>query len=686
MKRNFLLEIGTEEMPAPAMPKILETLKEDTVELFSEKRLNYQSIQVYGTARRMVVFVEGLDEKAMDTQTEKRGPSLEVAFKNNEPTKALLGFARSQKVDLNDLIQKDGYVFAIIKETGLATKTILESSLAALITNLKLPNHMRWSNLEFKFLRPIRWIVALFGEEIIPFQIANLTSGRTSKGHRVLGDETFDIPSVDDYAALCEKEFVFFDQNKRKETIRQQIIDVAKKYGGEAEIEEDLLDEVTFLVEYPTALCGHFEEKYLSLPKAAIITPMRDHQRYFPVKQENGELLPLFITIRDGNADFLEIVQKGNERVLRARLADAKFFFDEDRKKSLEKHAEKLKTVLFQENLGSMQEKTQRLLSLTEKIADDLNLTDEQKEFVQRATQLSKADLTTQMVTEFTELQGVMGKEYALLDNEPNEVACAIDEQYLPRFAGDVSPETTTGKVLSLADKLDNLVSLFSIGKIPTGSQDPFGLRRQALAIARLFLENQWTLNLSELITFSCDLLNIHDDNDKKNLLEAIEKFMRNRLKNILDEENIPYDIAQAVVFDACEIVSSIERAKILSQNRKSDAENFMRLVQAFVRVQNLTKADSSSFINEALLMDPAEKNLVDILQSNQAAFNQAIETRDYAKSISLLEKLITPIDDFFEAVMIMDKDENIRENRLAILKQLDTMAKQLADFGKIIG
>ena len=380
MSKDLLLEIGTEEVPAHAMPGILDELAENAKKALDDLRLTYKDISTVGTPRRTALLVAGLTERQPDIESERRGPSIQAAFDaDGNPTKAAQGFARGQKVDPSALVKKDGYVYAVVHENGAETETLLPELLKGLVTGLAFPNSMRWGSLDFRFIRPLRWLVALYGEEVVPFEVASVKSGRMSRGHRFLGHETFAIVNATEYMTACEQEFIIADQDRRRDMIRKQIEETAKAQGGVAQITEDLLEEVTYLVEYPTALCGKFEEKYLALPPEAVITPMRDHQRYFPVVDADGKLLPLFITVRNGGKDYLDVVQHGNERVLRARLADAQFFFDEDRKKPLEKHLEKLKTVVFQEGLGTVYDKAGRLERLAAVIADALGADETEK-------------------------------------------------------------------------------------------------------------------------------------------------------------------------------------------------------------------------------------------------------------------------------------------------------------------
>ena len=437
-----------------------------------------------------------------------------------------------------------------------------------------------------------------------------------------------------------------------------------------------------YLVEYPTALAGNFETKYLKLPAEAVITPMRDHQRYFPVKSFDGELLPLFITVRNGGREYLDIVRHGNERVLKARLEDAQFFFNEDRKKSLERHREKLKTVVFQEGLGSVYAKTERLEKLSAKIAAMIHASDEERANAIRAAKLSKADLVTGMVTEFTELQGVMGREYAKLDGENEAVSTAIDEHYMPRFAGDAQPKSTAGRILSLADKLDNLVATFSRGLIPTGSQDPFALRRQALGIVNMLNEAQWSISISELVDESMDLLGINDEVGREKMQADIADFMKLRVKNVLSEA-VRYDVIDAVIEDVDDLYSVTLRAHAV--------ENFLatpdstRIIQAFVRAGNIAKKSLAMTIDEKLLEAEAEVVLFKAFNAIKVVASELIAKRDYGGALEALRKLAPPIDAFFDSVMVMAEDARVRNNRLGMLKSIDELIKGVADFGKIV-
>ena len=684
MSKTLLLEIGTEEVPAHVMPGILSQLKENAAKTFEELRIEYKNIKTLGTPRRSALLVEGLAEQQADLSKENRGPAVNIAFDaDGNPTKAAQGFARGQGVKPEELVTKDGYVYAMVHEKGGQTVDLLGDTLKGLVDGLNFPNNMHWADLDYKFIRPLRWLVALYGQDVIDFEVANVKSGRTSRGHRFLSEGDFEIANAEDYVEACRKASIIVDQNERCEMIRQQIAEVAAANGGQAEVNEDLLEEVLYLVEYPTALCGKFDEKYLALPAEAVITPMRDHQRYFPVLKE-GQLLPLFITIRNGGKEHLETVQHGNERVLRARLEDAQFFFDEDRKKTLEQHGEKLKTVVFQDGLGTIYDKALRLEVLAGYIADAIGANEQDKKDAVRAAKLAKADLVTGMVTEFTELQGVMGREYALLDGETKAVAQAIDEHYMPRFAGDSQPASVAGRIVSLADKIDTIVGTFSRGLIPTGSQDPFALRRQALGIVNMLKEAQYHISLSQLVAKAMELLKIADAGQQAKLQNDVADFMKLRLKNVLADAGIRYDVVDAVFVTVDDIYGVFLRAQAVNEAVKQDME---KTIQAFVRTGNIARKaeDVQAAVETGLLAEQVEKDLYKAYEDAASKVEKEIVAQDYAGAIATLSQLAAPIDAFFDGVMVMDKDEKIKNNRLGLLKLVDNLICQVADFSKIV-
>lgn len=684
MAKDLLLEIGIEEVPAHFMPGILAQLKEKATAKFQEMRLDFDEVTTLGTPRRTALLVKNLAETQQGASSEYKGPSTAIAFdKDGNPTKAAIGFARGKKVDVADLVVKDGYVYAVSSEEGKQTVELLPTLLKELVEGLNFPKNMRWGDLDFRFVRPLRWLVALYDEEVIDFTVANVKSGRVSRGHRFLSEGDFTINKASDYEQACKDAFIIVDQEKRRDIIKAQIEEIAKAHNGHAEITEDLLEEVIYLVEYPTALCGTFEDKYLKLPKEAVMTPMRDHQRYFPVLDDNNNLLPLFITVRNGGDYCLDKVQHGNERVLRARLADAQFFFDEDRKHSLYDYVEKLKTVVFQEGLGTIYDKANRLAELSAFIGEKVNATEAEIKTTKRAAILAKADLVSAMVCEFTELQGIMGREYALLDGEGQEVATAIYEHYMPRFAGDAEPASVAGRLVSLADKMDNIVATFSRGLVPTGSQDPFALRRQALGIVHTIIEANYTISISEIADKAMDLLNITDSEKRAEIQKNVAEFFTLRLKNVLSDNDVRYDIIDAVLENADEVTGTYAKACVTAQEIASGVLN--DAIQAFVRVGNISKKAENNVINEALFTLDEEKALYNIYVAVAKDVETALNNKDYKTAIDKMQELTAPINNFFDNVMVMDKDEQIKNNRLALLKNIDTLIKSIADFGKIV-
>lgn len=691
LTKDILFEIGMEEVPAHVMPHMLEELKTLAQEKLREANLTYQKIATFGTPRRATLYIQNVPVKQKSSALEKRGPSLLQAFdEKKEPTKALLGFARKMQVQLEDLLQKDGYIYALIKEEGKDTIEILKELLPSLLTNLHFKNHMRWADIDFKFIRPIRFMVALFGTDIIDFTVARVKTGRLSRGHRIFGKKEIEIPSPAEYVEKLRENFVIVKGDERRAIIKESIINLAKKHQGTPIIDEDLLEEVTYLVEYPSALIGTFEEKYLRLVEPAIITPMKDHQRYFPLRDKEGKLMAFFITIRDGNKENLTLVQKGNERVLRARLADAEFFFLEDKKTTLSEKRLKLKKLVFQEHLGTMFDKSERLIKIVEKITPFFTQATEDQKHVKRAAYLAKSDLVSAMVTEFTELEGTMGKEYALLEGEDEKVALALEEAYLPRFVGDKNPTTTIGQILSLADKIDTIAALFSQNLMPTGSADPFALRRKTLGIIHLLIKAKISINLLDIAAFVLDLLQT-SNTKRKETLAQIQEFTTLRLKNMLLEEGTRYDVIDAVflsqdrekldIYQTHEKILALEKFVQKAENQES--------IEAFCRVLNLSSKvatkDQSSQIQTDLLQTIAEKKLYEIIQYVQENVVPSIEKHDYLLAIRHMQKLQEPINEFFDQVMVMDKNEEIRKNRLLLLKNIECILGQIADFSKLV-
>ena len=682
---NLLYEIGTEEMPAQYMPGILKKYQELAGKKLAEARIPFSTVKVYGTPRRMAFLAEGVAEKQEDSNVESKGPSLKIAFdKDGNATRAAQGFARGQGVDVKDLVQKDGYVYAVKHLAGKKTEELLPAILDDILHSLNFPKTMRWADYDFGFVRPFRWMVALLDDKVIPVEANDVKSGREARGHRFLSNHLITIPDAAAYEKTMEDNFVMVDVDKRRETIRKQIEDLAVAEGGKAAISPDLLEEVTFLVEYPTALCGHIDDKYLRLPDCAIITPMRDHQRYFPMFDKDGKLMPKFITVRNGGKEHLDIVTHGNERVLRARLDDAVFFFDNDRKKSLAQHREGLHEVAFQHGLGNMYDKTERLQKLCDELLKATGLEADAKA-VERAALLSKADLVTGMVTEFTELQGTMGKEYALLDNEGEKVAQAIGEQYMPRFAGDELPQSNEGRILAVADKLDNIVATFSRGMAPTGSQDPYALRRQALGILNIVADGDVHFPLRDVLAETLKNLPVEVENEAR-LLDEVADFFAQRAKNMLLDKGVRYDVVDAVLAapGLDDLADIFVRADALSAYLET--EKAADSIQAFTRVENISKNNVvEAPVDAALFQDAAEKALYEAVKKVAAASAPLAADRKYADLLAANDELAAPVNAFFDAVMVMDKEEKVKNNRLALLNQVKKQVNQVADLSQLV-
>lgn len=667
MAKDFLFEIGCEEIPAGFMNQVLAQLKELAVQQLRDHHLSFESIATKGTPRRLALQIFGLDEKSADMHEEHKGPSVAIAYdKDHQPTKAAIGFARGKGIDVSKLVEKDGYIYAVTMTQGLKAETILKDILPELIHGLSFPKSMHWGNLDDKFVRPVRWLVALLDDTVIPVEFATIQSGNVSRGHRFLSNGDFTIPDAESYEKACEENFVMVDQDKRRSLIKKQLFDLAEQKNAHIVWDDELLEEINYLVEWPTALCGEFDESYLELPDAAIVTPMKDHQRYFPLMTKEGKLLPMFLTVRNGSDHSLETVQHGNERVLRARLDDAKFFFKEDRKTALADRSEGLTRIVFQEGLGNLSDKTKRLLELGAVLGEAVNLEESELVILERAIQLAKTDLTTGMVTEFTELQGVMGKEYALLDGESPEVAEAIYEQYLPRFAGDVLPTTSAGKVLSIIDKIDNIVATFSRGLIPTGSQDPYALRRQTIGILNILMDAAWNVSLTPIFTKAMELLQVPEE-EQRELMKQVTTFFTLRLKHIFLDRQLPHTVIELILSNDSTTVADAEGlAQAIMNNRIDEQEE---LVQAFTRMYNLVKDISYSGVDESALQEQAEiilfKKALEAYNLSQSAWEQEA----YAKVVAVPATLIDSINEFFEAVMVMDKDEAIKNNRLQLLR-----------------
>ena len=686
--RDLLLEIGLEEVPAKFMPPALAELKQLAETALTEQRISFDEVVTYGTPRRIALVVKNIADKQADLEEEAKGPAVKAAYDvDGNPTKAAIGFARGQGVDVTDLYQKElnggMYVFATKKAVGVPTEEVLPQLLPQLVTGIHFPKPMRWGFTELRYARPIRWIVALYGDAVVPFAIEDIHSGNVSRGHRYLGTDHLVIPSAAEYLTVMEQDYVIADQARREAMIVEQMNALAASVEGTVDIDADLLEEVVYLVEYPTALMGEFNPAYMLMPEELIITPMKEHQRYFPVKKGH-HIMAKFITVRNGNAEHLDLVTAGNEKVLEARLSDAKFFYDEDLKIRLEDNVEKLKTIVFQEKLGTIYEKTMRMQQGVAVIADWLNLGDGVKERAMRAAYLSKADLVSNVVYEFPELQGLMGEKYAYPQGEHPLTAKAISEHYLPKNADGELPLTFEGVACSLADKLDTIVGCFAAGIEPTGSQDPYALRRQAAGICSIILGRSILVSLTALIEQAADHYPAEIIGDKAALVQRVYEFFEQRIRNVLNDKGYRYDVIEAVVASGYDnLTETLLRAEAV--DKMKDTEAFGKVLTAFTRANNLAKKATTLDVNEDYLVVEAEQQLWSDIQYVESTTALLMAKRSYSEALTIISMMEENISAFFDSVMVMDEDENIKTNRLALLGRISRLSGQIADLSKIV-
>ena len=691
---SVILEIGTEEIPAQYMENTLKDLNRLIQKHLEEARINYKEIKVYGTPRRLILFIFHINEKQEDIFQKIKGPAHSIAYnKDSLPQKPALMFAQSQEVNVEDLIvedtEKGQYVFALKSKIGQPTIDILSQIFPKIIMSMQFPKSMRWEEKSLRFIRPIRWILALYGKEIIRFNLGGLKSENITYGHRLLAPKKIKISSTQEYFKKIEKNYVIIDPQIRENIIRTDIKRIIKEIHGEEIINEKLLKELVYLVEYPNAILGEYDKKYLKLPKDVLTVVMEKHQKYFPVFKNKNELLPLFIVIINNSKEYASKIKEGNENVLRARLEDAKFFYQEDQKTPLEKKIDKLKNVIFQENLGSLFDKTKRLESLCEYIADVLQIEQKEKQDLLRSANLCKADLVTEMVKEFPELQGIMGKEYAVLSNERKEVAEAIFGHYLPRFSGDILPRTKNGMTLAISDKVDNIVGCFLSGLTPTGSQDPYGLRRQTRGKIAIILKHNLKISLKDIIQKSLSLYTVNAPSelkiDENEIVSQVLNFIKQRVKNIFLEDGISYDVIDAVLAtdNNGDIVDIKHRVEAIEEFYHQPI--FGKIITSSSRVLNLSKNSEKTEINKLLLREKAELNLYHNYEDIYPRIKKFICNKEYKKTLKLLGDLCEPVDEFFDQVLVMDKDKDIRKNRVALIKKIGILFNQVADLSKIV-
>ncbi|MFS1523689.1 glycine--tRNA ligase subunit beta [Microbulbifer sp. 2304DJ12-6] len=690
MAQDFLVELGTEELPPKALHKLMDAFAEGITQGLKGAELTFGEVKAYASPRRLAVAVFGLADKQQNKQIEKLGPAVKVAFdKAGNPSRAAEGFARSNGVTVDALGRKEtdkGERLAFISEQkGAETESLLPGIVEKALAQLPIPRRMRWGARREEFVRPVHWLVMLFGNTVVEGKVLGLKAGKSSRGHRFHCDRALEIHSAHDYAqVLREPGYVLADFAARREAIRAQVIAEADNVNGEAVIDDDLLDEVTALVEWPVALTGRFEERFLEVPAEALISSMKAHQKYFHVVDEGGQLLPFFITVANIESQDAAQVIRGNERVIRPRLADAAFFFETDKKTSLESRREKLRQIVFQQHLGSVYDKTERVSALARAIAEQVGANGD---WAERAGRLCKSDLVTEMVFEFADMQGIAGYYYAENDSEPLDVAKAMYEQYMPKFAGDELPTSETGTVLALADRLDTLVGIFGIGQPPSGSRDPFALRRASLGIIRLLVEKRLDLDLRQL-------LELARDNYPRTALGEYDRVVEQALQYVLERFRARYE-DQGI---ATEVFMSVAARKL---SRPLDIDNRVHAVNAFSllpesgalaaankRVSNiLAKLETAvpGNIDEALLQEEAEKALFAAVQVARSEVAPLYRDALFAEGLAGLAGLRETVDTFFDHVMVMSDDEQLRDNRLALLAQLRALFLEVADISLLV-
>ena len=686
MAKELFLEIGTEEIPAGFLPKAMADMEALVRKEFTAARLEFGAVRTFATPRRLALAVSAVAEQQPTLQVKAMGPAKQHAFDaSGNPTKAAEGFARGQGMTVAELkivaTDKGEYLCAEKEEAGRPTAELLREILPRIVTGISFKKSMRWKDLDVRFARPVHWIVALYGGTVVPFGFGELSSGNTSRGHRFMAPQPFTVSGCEDWQQKCREHFVMADQEERKATIRRQVEEAAEAAGGRVSMDEALLEEVTYLVEDPTALCGTFEERFLALPRELLVVTMRTHQRYFTVEGLDGKLLNKFITVANTRAEDPQVVIRGNGRVIRARFSDAMFFWEEDRKAKLETRLEALKNVIYQAKLGTSFEKVERFTLLAKGLAEAFEPA--AAELTVRAAKLAKCDLETKMVYEFPELQGVMGREYARLEGENPRVVQAIFEHYLPVEAGGVLPQDNVGAFVSVADKIDTICGCFGVGLIPTGSADPYALRRSAIGILNILLERGYRLSIPELVEQSLELLAAKLTRPRDQVQAEVVEFIRLRLVNMLTQRGFPADVVEAVLAarfdDPLDAQARVEALAAL----KAQA-GFEPLAVAFKRVGNIIKGGVDTPMRGELFEADCEKSLAEATTLARSAVSAAVADGNYTAALQAIAALRGPVDAFFEGVMVMAENAEVRTNRLALLTGVGRLFEGIADFAKI--
>ena len=687
MSKELLFEIGTEEIPAGFLSRAVIDMEEIIRKSLSEKRIAFEGIKCMATPRRLVLYIADVAQKQQDQTIEKMGPAKKAAFdENGNPTRAALGFANSQGLEISALetivTEKGEYLGARKTIAGRPTVALLPEILTNFLLAIPFKKSMRWGDYDLRFARPIHWLLALYCGNIVPLQIVSIESGNTSRGHRFMSPAPFAVAGFDDYLAKAKQSYVIADPAERKNLILAEAQKSAAEVGGKILYTAELLDTLAFIVEYPVIVRGGFDKDYLTIPKEVLTTTMIAHQKYFPIINDAGKLLPYFIAVSNTKARDLEVIARGNEKVLRARLADAQFFFEEDRKIPLENRVESLKKVVFHTLLGTSYKKVMRFRKLAVKIAQKINPA--LKKNVDRAALLAKADLESLMVGEFSELQGIMGREYALLAGEKPVVARAIYEHYLPIVAGGDLPETDEGAIVGIADKIDTIVGFFGVGLPPTGTADPYALRRQALGVINIILSRRYPLTLDFVVTESIALFKGGLKKPEGEIQKDVLEFFQGRLQNQLITQGFDYDTVEAILATGfADVVLALEKIKALQAFRTNP--EFEPLSIAFKRVDNILKDFHNPLLDPLLFVTDAERNLYSAFNEIKKQVIGGIEKNDFSFALKEIALLRPPVDAFFDGVMVMDKDEKVRFNPLSLLAEISGLFHKIADFSKVV-
>ena len=687
MSHEFLVEIGTEELPPTALKTLSEAFARSVEQGLTAHKLTFTSSETYATPRRLAVRISGLPAQTPVENVTVWGPPAAIAFdKDGKPTPAALGFANKNGIDPSELtVDNDGKAEKLVchvKSGGDQTRSLLPAIVNQALAALPIAKRMRWGASRAEFVRPVHWAVMLFDDELIDADILGVTTGRQTRGHRFHHNAEIELSAPSEYSAkLRQSGYVMANFAERRAYIKDQVIAAGETLGGQAVIDSDLLDEVTALVEWPVVLTGNFEERFLEVPAEALVSSMKEHQKYFHLVDAKGTLLPHFITVSNIESTDPAQVIAGNEKVIRPRLSDAAFFFETDKKVSLTQQRERLRTIVFQAQLGTVFDKTERVSALAGYIAGALNA---DVVLAERAGQLCKADLVSAMVYEFADMQGIAGYYYARNDGEPAEIAAAMQEQYLPRFSGDALPETMTGAIVALADRLDTLVGIFAIGQVPTGSKDPFALRRASLGALRILVEKSMPLDLRDLLTRA--LANYGELSHGQNAVEVTLNYMLERFKAWYEEASIPSEVFQAVSAKNLSCPLDINN-RVYAVSRFYQLPEAAALAAANKRVSNILAKQNEALtddVNAALLQEPAEQQLAKELDAMRSRVAPLLAAQDYTATLATLAELRNSVDRFFDDVMVMTDDDALRKNRLALLQQLRALFLEVADISHL--